>query len=60
MTAMKLDNNVATPAENNGGSTIIVLNVNTCKGCEGEFSCEQAYRNCKACVTMPELFVSQR
>lgn len=60
MTAMKLEN-VATPAENKGGNnTIIVLNTSTCKGCEGEFTCEQAYRNCKACVTMPELFVSQR
>ena len=40
--------------------TIIQLNSNTCKGCEGKLFCEHAYLNCKACITMPELFVSQR
>lgn len=43
-----------------GGATVIVLNANTCAGCEDRYTCEQAYRDCRACVTMPELFESQR
>lgn len=43
-----------------GNSTVIKLNCMTCKGCDGELTCEQAYRNNRSCVTEPDLFVSQR
>lgn len=59
MAAVELRDQTA-QVENNGGATIIVLAHMTCKGCEGEFSCEAAHLNCKTCVTNPDYFVSQR
>ena len=35
-------------------------NVIQCARCEGFLTCEGAYLGCRACITMPELFVSQR
>lgn len=60
MTARKIETPVAENRVENTAATVIVLNVNTCAGCEDYYSCEQAHHDCRACVTMPELFVSQR
>lgn len=50
--------------ETGNRATIIRLNPSMkkdeCVGCEGYLTCEGAYLGCRACVTMPELFVSQR
>ena len=60
MTAKKLAAETQVPVQNDNGGTVIVLDLHNCQSCEDRFSCEQAFRNCRACVTMPELFVSQR
>lgn len=59
MTAKKLAAEAQVPVSNNG-QTVIVLELHNCQNCEDRFSCEQAHRNCRSCVTEPDLFVSQR
>ena len=57
----KENSNESARTEKNTKATVLVLKQNTCQGCSGTiFGCEQAHLNCRACVTMPELFVSQR
>lgn len=58
MTAVKKIENQS--PETGKNATIIPLKNNDCASCEGYLTCEGAYLGCRACVTMPELFVSQR
>lgn len=60
MAAVVLEKDASTQENLNTPKVIKLNRVNECRTCEGFASCEYAHLGNRACVTMPELFVSQR